>query len=167
MTPTQATDRRILPFDVADVYAALLDFQNYPRWWPAQLRVRVLKATADHVGSQIEVRPRGGWFICEVGPVIHEKEILIRYVEGVHRGTGRWTFEKVAEGTCACYQIDLEPQGWLPRLLSNVMDFGKLHSRSMTEVFDGLESWLRSRSLSGEQPTRNDHGRGGREAQGD
>jgi len=28
---------------------------------------------------------------------------LIRYVEGVHRGTGRWTLEKVAEGTRAWY----------------------------------------------------------------
>jgi uncharacterized protein YndB with AHSA1/START domain len=155
MRRTQATDCRILPFDVAEVYAALLDCESYPRWWPAPLRVRVLKSTLDRVGSRIEVRPRGGSFTCEVSRIIPNKEILIGYVEGVHRGTGRWTFERLAEGTRACYQIDLEPQGWLPRLLSNWMDFGKMHSRSMAKVFDGLEEWLKARrtSAGGRQPS--------------
>src|SRR5262245_51812462 len=144
MRRTQATDCRLLPFDVAEIVAALLDFESYPRWWPAELRVRVLKSTLDRVGCRIEVRPRGGRFICEIGKVVPDQEILIRYVEGVHGGTGRWTFEKLAEGTRTCYQIDLEPQGWLARLLSNWMDFGKMHSRSMAKVFDGLESWLRA-----------------------
>jgi uncharacterized protein YndB with AHSA1/START domain len=152
MRQTQATDCRTLPFDVAEVFAALLDFESYPRWWPAQLRVRVLKATPERVGSRIEVRPRGGVFVCEIAQVVPDREILIGYVEGVQRGTGRWRFEKVAEGTRACYQIDLEPQGWLPRLLSNVMNFGKLHSRSMEKVFDGLEEWLRGRKSSAEGP---------------
>lgn len=148
MRRTQAADCCMLPFDVAEVYAALLDYESYPHWWPAQLRVRVLKSTPGGVGSRIEVRPRGGWFTCEVSRIVPDKEILIQYVEGVHRGTGHWTFEKRAEGTRACYQIDLEPQGWLPRLLSNFMDFGTMHSRSMEQVFDGLKAWLRERKGS-------------------
>jgi ribosome-associated toxin RatA of RatAB toxin-antitoxin module len=151
MRRTQATDCRTLPFDVSQAFAALLDCKNYPRWWPGQLRVRVLKTTLDAVGSRIEIRPRGGRFICEIAQVVPNREILIEYVEGVHRGTGRWTFEKLTEGTRACYQIDLEPQGWLPRLLSNWMDFAKIHSRLMEKVFDGLESWLRSRDSSEER----------------
>ncbi len=143
MRRTQATDCRTLPFDVAQIYTALLDLESYPRWWPAQLRVRVLKATAERVGSRIEVRPRGGWFVCEIGQIIPDKEILIQYIEGVHRGTGRWTLEKVDEGIRVCYQIDLEPQGWLPRLLSQFLDFARIHSWSMEKVFDGLEKWLK------------------------
>lgn len=142
MRRTQATDCRTVPFGVSRVFAALLDFDSYPRWWPAELRVRVLKVTPERAGSRIEIRPRGSRFICEVGQVIPDQEIVIQYVEGAHRGTGRWTFEKLADSTRACYQIDLEPQGWLPRLLSNWMDFGTMHSRSMAKVFDGLESWL-------------------------
>jgi uncharacterized protein YndB with AHSA1/START domain len=142
MRRTQATDCWTLPFGVAEVFAALLDFENYPRWWPAQLRMRALHVTPNRVGSRIEVRPRGGRFICEIGQIVPDQEILIRYVEGVHQGTGRWTFERVAGGTRACYQIDLEPQGFLPRLLSHCMDFGKMHSQSMAKVFDGLEAWL-------------------------
>jgi uncharacterized protein YndB with AHSA1/START domain len=148
MRRTQATDCRTLPFDVAEVFAALLDFESYSRWWPARLRVRALHVTPHRVGSRIEVRPRGGRFVCEVGQVVPDREILIRYVEGVHWGTGRWTVERVAEGTRACYQIDLEPQGWLPRLLSNWMDFGTIHSRSMAQVFQGLEAWLGKPSAS-------------------
>ena len=145
MRRTQATDCRMFPFDMAVVFGALLDCENYPRWWPAGLRVRVLRLTQDAVGSRIEIRPRGGRFVCAIARIVPEREIEIEYVAGVHRGTGRWTFEKLAGGTRARYQIDLEPQGWLPRLLSNWMDFGKMHSRSMERVFDGLESWLRAR----------------------
>jgi hypothetical protein len=53
--------------------------------------------------------------------------------------------EKLDDGTRACYQIDLEPQGWFVRLLSNWLDFGKIHSRSMGKVFDGLARWLKTR----------------------
>lgn len=152
MRRTQAIDCRTIPFDLDMVFAAVLDCENYPHWWPAQLPVGVLKTTQNVVGSRIEIRPRGGRFICEIAQVVPNQEILIEYVEGVHRGTGRWTFEKLAEGTRACYQIDLEPQRWLTRLLSNWMDFGNMHSRSMEMVFDGLESWLRSKDSSVERP---------------
>jgi uncharacterized protein YndB with AHSA1/START domain len=144
MRRTQATDCRTLPFDVAVVFAALLDCASYPSWWPAQLRVRVLETLPGAVGSRIEIRPLGGRFICRIARVEPNREILIDYIEGVHRGTGRWLLEKTAEGTRACYQIDLEPQGWLPRWLSNVLNFGTMHSRSMEKVFDGLEAWLKA-----------------------
>jgi len=148
MRRTQATDCRILPFDVAEVFAALIDCESYPRWWPVQLRIRVLEVTPDHVCSRIEVRPLGSRFVCEFAQVFPNKEIQIKYVEGVQRGTGRWTLEQVAEGTRACYQIDLEPHGWLPRLLSNFLDFGKMHSGAMEKVFDGLAAWLTIKSSS-------------------
>ncbi len=151
MRRTRATDCRTLSFDLDVVFAAVLDCENYPRWWPANLRVRVLQLTPNAVGSRIEIRPRGSRFICEIAQIVPNREILIEYVEGVHRGTGRWTFEKLAEGTYACYRIDLEPQGWLPRLLSNLMDFGKMHSHSMEKVFDGLELRLSARSPSAER----------------
>src|ERR1700677_2400978 len=110
MKRTQVTDCRTLPFDLAAVHAAMVDFDNYPKWWPAEFRLRVLQTTTILVGSRFEVRPRGGSFICEVSQVIPEKEIHIQY-EGLHRGTGIWTFERHGEGTRLCYQIDLEPQG--------------------------------------------------------
>ena len=142
MKRTQVTDCRTLSFGLAAVYSAMVDFENYPKWWPTELRLRLLQTTTILMGSRFEVRPRGGSFICEVSQVVPEKEFQIQY-EGLHRGTGIWTFERQGEGTRLCYQIDLEPQGWLPRLLSNFMDFAGMHSRGMERVFDGLEGWLR------------------------
>jgi ribosome-associated toxin RatA of RatAB toxin-antitoxin module len=142
MKPIRANDCHTVPFKVAEVFQAVLDFSSYSRWWPPQLRMRVLRTTTDFVGSQVEVRPRGGRFVCEIAQVIPEREIVIRYVDGLHRGLGTWSFEEQSEGTRICYQIDLELQGWLLRSLSHVMDFGRLHSQQMEGVFDGLESWL-------------------------
>jgi hypothetical protein len=71
----------------------------------------VLKTTQDAVGSRIEIRPRGGRFICEIAEVVPNREIRIEYVEGVHRGTGCWTFEKRTEDIRACYQIELDREG--------------------------------------------------------
>jgi uncharacterized protein YndB with AHSA1/START domain len=75
MKRTQATDCRTLPFDLATVYAALVDFANYPRWWPPELRLRAPQTTPAPARSQFEVRPRGGSFICEVAQVIPEKDL--------------------------------------------------------------------------------------------
>jgi uncharacterized protein YndB with AHSA1/START domain len=144
MRRTRATDCRTLPCAVGAVYGALLDCESYPLWWPAHLRVRVVKATPERLGSRIEIRPRGGRFVCEIAQAVADQEIVIRYVEGVHLGTGRWSFENVPEGVRACYEIDLEPRGWFVRLLSNCLDFGKMHSRSMVQVFDALEAWLKN-----------------------
>ena len=142
MRRTQVTDCRVLPFDTSRVYAALIDFARYTEWWPAELRLKVVHVSADHIGSRFEVRPRGGSFVCEVAAHVREKEIQIQYVDGLHRGTGLWTLKPHEHGTLLCYQIDLEPQGCLPRLLSNVMNFAALHSQGMEKLFDGLHQWL-------------------------
>ncbi len=98
--------------------------------------------TTDLAGSRFEVRPRGGSFVCEVVALLDQHELHIRYVDGLHRGTGVWTLRPLENGTQVCYQIDLEPQGFVPRLLSNVIDFASIHSKGMEKVFDGLQQWL-------------------------
>ncbi|MFO0999463.1 MAG: SRPBCC family protein [Planctomycetaceae bacterium] len=142
MRRTQITDCRVLPFAASHVYAALIDFAHYTEWWPAELRLQVVYVAADYMGSRFEVRPRGGSFVCEVVGLVKEKEVQIRYVDGLHRGTGLWTLKPHEHGTQLCYQIDLEPQGCVPRLLSNVMNFAAIHSRGMEKLFDGLQHWL-------------------------
>jgi hypothetical protein len=129
MRQTRATDCRTVPFDRTRVYAALVDFGNYPTWWPPKLHLRVLRTTPE--------------FVCEVARKVSLKELVIHYVEGVHRGTGFWTLEPTDSGGVLCYRIDLEPQGWLPRLLSDWLDFGRMHSQGMERLFDRLETRLR------------------------
>ena len=143
MRRTVADDCRTLPFRPEQVWAALADFDNYPRWWPAELRLRVLEVKPALVGSRFEVRPRGGNFVCEVERVAPGREMVIAYVEGVHKGSGIWALEPAEGGTRVRYAVDLEPVGWLVRLLSNVIDFGSIHSRAMGRLFDGLEGWIK------------------------
>lgn len=143
MRRTRADDSRTLPIPPDRVWAALTDFASYPAWWPAELRLRVLEVTPGLVGSRFEVRPRGGSFVCEVEKVEPGREMLIRYAAGVHRGTGLWTLGLAEGGTLVRYAVDLEPQGWLVRLLSHLIDFGKVHSRAMERLFDGLEGHIR------------------------
>ena len=142
MRRIQVTDCRTLAFPPAQVFAAVADLENYPRWWPAELKVRLLTVTPDGIGSRLEAHPHHSLLVCEVTRIVPNNQIHIRYVEGVQRGTGVWTFEPSDVGTRLCYRVDLEPQGWFPRFLSNFRDFTAMHSRLMERVFDGLEKWL-------------------------
>jgi ribosome-associated toxin RatA of RatAB toxin-antitoxin module len=142
MRRIQVTDCRTLAFPPTQVFAAVADLENYPRWWPAELKVRVLKLTPNEVGSRLEVHPHRSLLVCEVTRIVVNSEIHIRYVQGVQRGTGVWTFEPSDGGTRLCYRVDLESQGWIPGLLSHFVDFTAMHSRLMEKVFDGLEKWL-------------------------
>ncbi len=142
MRNTRVTDCRTVPRSPERVWDALTDFARYPAWWPASLRVRVLRVSPGLVGSRFEVRPWGSRFVCEVGAVVPGREMVVRYVEGAHRGTGVWTLRPDGAGTRVCYVVDLEPCGPLPRLLSHVLDFGRIHSAGMAQLFDGLEGWL-------------------------
>ena len=93
------TDCRTLAFPTALAFAAVADVENYPRWWPAELKVRLLTVTPDGIGSRLEVHPHRSLLVCEVTRIVANSEIHIRYVEGVQRGTGVWTFEPSDEGT--------------------------------------------------------------------
>ena len=148
MRRIQVTDCRTLAFAPAQVFAAVADLANYPRWWPAELKVRVRKVTRDIIGSRLEAHPHRSLLVCEVTGIVANSEIDIRYVEGVQRGTGVWSFTPNGEGTRLCYRVDLEPQGWFPRLLSHFVDFTAMHSRLMEKVFDGLEKWLHGLTAS-------------------
>jgi uncharacterized protein YndB with AHSA1/START domain len=143
MRRTKADDSRTLPFPPERVWTVLADFASYTLWWPAEVRLRVLDVTPGLVGSRFEVRPLGGSFACEVESCRPGRQMVVAYVEGVHRGKGVWNLEATEGGTLVRYAVDLEPHGWLVRLLSNVLDFGKLHSRAMERVFAGLEGRLR------------------------
>lgn len=142
MRRIQATDCRTLAFPILQVFAALEDFERYPEWWPAQLKLRVLTISQERIGTRLEIRPSGGRSVVEVANIVPCQRIEVKYVQGVHRGTGIWTFEEAGEGTKVCYRIDLQPQGWMSRLLSSFVQFGWMHSRLMNAVFDGLEEWL-------------------------
>jgi hypothetical protein len=101
--------------------------------------LEVLHAEPGLVGSRIRVRPlRGKGFECAIERVTTERELRLRYVAGLYRGTGTWTLAAEGTGTRVAYGIDLEIVDRLVWLLSFVLDVAGIHSRLMQEVFAGL-----------------------------
>ena len=74
--------------------------------------------------------------------LVDQRELHIRYVDGLNRATGLWTLWPHENGSQVCYEIDLEPQGFVPRLLTHVIDSASIHSNGMEKLFDGLQQWL-------------------------
>ena len=69
-TPIQATDERVLPFEAGQIWSVLADVAESPRWWPASVRLKVLRTSPGLIGSEMEVCPRGGRpFRCRVEAV--------------------------------------------------------------------------------------------------
>lgn len=147
MKRTKVTDSQEFAFPSDQIFRLLVDFSRYPEWWPKELKVEVLKVSPSWVGSRIKIQPYGSWFVCEVISLIPNQEMLMHYVDGLHRGTGLWKLEEIPIGTRLNYTVDLEPQGVVPRLLSHVMDFAAWHSRGMQGVFSGLQ-----KEVSGSRP---------------
>ena len=127
------------------VFDAVSDVTVYKDWWSSNVRIKVLNAKEGRVGSQVEIRASGGWFRCEVVSMNKPDEVRIKYYEGVQLGEGIWKVEKTGENeTVLTYDINLEPNGFVPRLLSNFINFSKIHSKAMKGMFSNLDKYLSS-----------------------
>jgi hypothetical protein len=65
---------------------------------------------------------RGGSLVFDVVATVDQIKLHIRYVDGLYPGTTLWTLWPHENCSQVCYEIGLEPQGFLPRLLSHVME---------------------------------------------
>lgn len=127
------------------VFQAVADVTVYKYWWSKKVKVNVLESTEDYVGSKVEIYASGGWFRCEVVSVNKPFEIRIKYYEGVQLGEGIWIMDKTGENeTALTYSINLKPNGFIPGLLSNFLNFSKIHSRAMKDMFHNLDNYLSS-----------------------
>lgn len=137
------TDETDLPFPPSEVWRAITDLEASPNWWRPQVKVVIREALPELVGSTMEVRPFGGMaFVCRVSAVEPMKTMTIQYVDGVYRGNGIWTLTPTESGTRLSYAIDLEVRSRLLVLLSYLLNFGRIHSRLMKQVFANLERFI-------------------------
>jgi coenzyme Q-binding protein COQ10 len=142
----QAIDARVVPFSPEQVWAVLADVPSSPRWWPASVRLRVLTATPAVVGTEFEIRPRGGRaFRARVEEIEAPRRLRLRYGNGFVTGTGEWRLAPVPGGTRVEYALDVRAHGWLVAVLGALLPLGKVHSRSMGEVLASLEAEVRRR----------------------
>lgn len=133
-TPIRAEDGATLPCPPADVWAVLADVASYPRWWPPSLHVRVAP------DGEVEIRPRGGRpFRCRVASADPPRELRMRYAGGFIEGTGVWRLaDAEGGGTRVTYTVDVVAHGRLVAFLARFLDYGRMHSRLMEDVFRHL-----------------------------
>lgn len=143
MRRIKANDCAKLEGSVEKIFDIISDVRTYPNWWPTSVKVKVLEHKDDGLGSKIEVRAAGGWFRCTITSVDKPTKIGIQYYDGVQKGEGWWTITKIDENLVqVCYTIDLEPYGFVPRILSNFLDFSKIHSNLMKDIYKKIQYLL-------------------------
>lgn len=136
----------VLPFDAGRVWRCLTDVASYPLWWPRSIKVKVINATEQLLGSKIEIRPYGGMpFYCEFVGCASDAKLVMSY-SGLYSGVGVWTLTRTDGLTKVDYEINLEIKSRFVRLLSYVMPIDKIHSKLMDEVLLGLENRLKGGS---------------------
>ena len=133
---------KLLPYSAQQIWDIIIDFNNYSEWWPSAVKTKVLKISDTFKGSQIEVRPYGGiGFICEVVNVQPNTKLVMEY-SGIYKGFGVWTISE-NDGHCSVtYEIDLDVNHPLIRILSYLLPVDKIHYKLMEKVFLGLEQIL-------------------------
>ena len=139
-TPICAVDERVLPFASDQIWPVLADVNGYPHWYPPSLHLRVRAVAADGIGSEVELRPRGGRaFRCRVESLEAPHWLRLRYPDDFIVGTGEWRLDAAPGGTRVAYELDVVATGRLAVLLGWLLPLGKIHSRLMQEVLVNLE----------------------------
>ena len=73
---------------------------EYPQWYPPSLHLQVRAVTADGIGSEVELRPRGGRaFRCRVESLEAPRRLRLRYPGDFIVGTGEWRLDATPGGT--------------------------------------------------------------------
>ena len=99
-TPIRAVDERVLPFVPDQIWPVLADVTGYPQWYPPSLHLQVRAVTADGIGSEVELRPRGGRaFRCRVEALEPPRRLRLRYPGDFIVGTGEWRLDAAPGGT--------------------------------------------------------------------
>ena len=133
-----------LPFSTQQIWKIITDITSYSLWWPKTVKITVLNSTQRVIGSQVEVRPYGGLpFFCEFTECVDNVKLVMKY-SGIYSGLGVWTLTEMNGRTKVDYEINLEINNLLIRLLSYVVPADKIHYNLMNEVLVGLENRLKS-----------------------
>ncbi len=78
--PIQAVDERVLPFAPDQGWPVLADVNGYPQWYLPSLHLQGRAVTANGIGSEVELHPRGGRaFRCRVESLAAPRRLRLRY----------------------------------------------------------------------------------------
>ena len=136
-------DIRLLECPPAPVFRVLADFEGYNRWWPKEVRFRVVQLIPALISSKLEVLVAKRSFFAEVTKFEEGKNLHWAFRSGLYKGQGTWTLEEEEGNTRLRYVSDLPVH---PSLIAehflNAKDFSARHGRVVRKAFDGLEKRL-------------------------
>lgn len=146
MTVIRAVDEITVRFTPSEVWSVLAAIENYHRWWPGYLGLKLLKQTDELIGSELQLRPFGGKaFQCRIDTIDIERAMQMNYFGKFINGTGRWRIEPVHNGTRVIYELDVVANGLAVAILGKILPLGKIHSQQMADVLTRLNKELQSR----------------------
>ncbi|MCE9583467.1 MAG: SRPBCC family protein [Planctomycetes bacterium] len=127
----------------AAVFRVLADFESYNRWFPREVRFRILQLIPGLVASKLEVLIAKHRFTAEVVRYEAGKSMEWAFRSELYAGQGRWSLEEIEADTRLSYKSDLPVH---PSLIAehflNAKDFAAKHAAVMRKAFVGLEKYL-------------------------
>ena len=106
------------------VFAAIRDYQDWPRWWPSITEARQVRAAsgADGIGETVHLvfRTRLPYTLAFEMTTTHlkEPEELDGQASGELAGTGRWRLTAEGDETLVRYYWDVQTTKWWMNLLA-------------------------------------------------
>lgn len=141
MKTISSLDQKVLNFKIEQVFDVISDFSTYSEWFPNSIKLEVLNSNKEKVGSLIKISIGIVSFQCELMRINKNKEIIVHYT-GSYEGNGIWYFLETGKGTKLMYEIDLEIKNPIVKVLSLFVNVTGIHSKMMSNIFQGLEQYL-------------------------
>ncbi len=141
MRTISSLDQKILNFKIEQVFDVISDFSTYNEWFPKSVKLELLNSQTEKIGSLIKISIGIVSFQCELMKINNNKEIIVHY-SGAYEGNGIWYFLETGKGTKLMYEIDLEIKNPIVRFLSLFINVAGIHSKMMSNLFQGLEKYL-------------------------
>ena len=136
-------DLRVLEHPPSAVFRALSDLEGYNRWWPRDVRFRVVQLIPALIGAKLEVLAFKRSFFAEIAKTDPDKSIVWTFRSGLYRGQGTWTLQEDEGRTRLRYVSDLPVHpSILEEHFADAKAFAGKHSKVLGRAFDGLERLL-------------------------
>jgi len=126
------------------IYDALIDYQNFKKWWPEKLKVHVSEM-GDSGEFDVIFNPAPtvhiAWKLKKENP---KSMLSYAYVKGPYAGEGIWKIHPSDDDgkTELSYSIYLKAESFLFRLASKTPFFKQRHLSDVYELMDALEKYL-------------------------
>ncbi len=129
-----------LPVPPKSACDTVLDVGGYPAWWSRSVTTSLGKAAGGRagLGSVIHVKLDKVTFEYEVRKITPGKRIDLQCIGGSYRGTAAWTFAPEKRGTRVTYEVSLDAEGFVTRMLGKALDVGAIHAKVVNGSLERL-----------------------------